>query len=244
MKILIGCDPELFVQHRDSGDFISAWGLCQGTKHAPLPVEKGAVQVDGMALEFNIDPAECEDEFVNNIYTVLGEMSRYVPAGYKLTAVPTAEFSQEVWNHVPEAAKELGCDPDYNAYTGDVTPKPDGNRTFRTGAGHVHIGWTNIKDKYAPEHFHICCELIKAIDEAVQPFIKQHDPDKKRQELYGAPGCFRPKNYGVEYRSPSNFWVNDESFMRTIYDLCVSTTKKFFEENKMFREWYDEAAAG
>ena len=244
MKILIGCDPELFVQHRDSGDFISAWGLCQGNKSNPLPVEKGAVQVDGMALEFNIDPAECEDEFVRNIYTVLGEMGKYVPAEYKLSAVPTAEFSKEVWDHVPDEAKELGCDPDFSAYTGQENPKPDGNRTFRTGAGHIHIGWTNLPDKNIPEHLYICRELIKAIDEAVQPYIKQHDPDKKRQELYGAPGCFRPKVYGVEYRSPSNFWVNDESHMRALYNLCVDATKRFFDNNAMFKEWYHETAAG
>ena len=54
-QILVGCDPEVFVAK--GGKFISAHGMIPGTKKAPHKVERGAVQVDGMALEFNIDPA-------------------------------------------------------------------------------------------------------------------------------------------------------------------------------------------
>jgi len=59
MKILVGCDPELFV--KKDGVLVSAHGLVQGSKEHPFRVSKGAVQVDGMALEFNIDPAEDEN---------------------------------------------------------------------------------------------------------------------------------------------------------------------------------------
>ncbi len=33
-------------------------------KEKPFPVTNGAVQVDGMALEYNIDPASTVEEFV------------------------------------------------------------------------------------------------------------------------------------------------------------------------------------
>ena len=62
MDFLFGADPELFVK-RD-GEFKSGHGLIEGGKENPYPVERGAVQVDGMALEFNIDPAADEDNFV------------------------------------------------------------------------------------------------------------------------------------------------------------------------------------
>ena len=51
-KILVGCDPEIFV--KQAGVFKSAHGLVVGDKKDPQKVNKGAVQVDGMALEFNI----------------------------------------------------------------------------------------------------------------------------------------------------------------------------------------------
>ena len=53
MNILIGADPELFV--KKDGVVVSGHDLIQGTKADPFPVQDGAVQVDGMALEFNIE---------------------------------------------------------------------------------------------------------------------------------------------------------------------------------------------
>ncbi len=50
-----GCDPELFVIN-DEGVFVSAEGLIPGDKQNPYKVPGGAIQVDGMAAEFNIDP--------------------------------------------------------------------------------------------------------------------------------------------------------------------------------------------
>ena len=70
MQILVGADPELFVKNPNSGEFISAHGMVPGTKYDPYKVDKGAIQVDGMALEFNIDPARTVDEFVRNITEV------------------------------------------------------------------------------------------------------------------------------------------------------------------------------
>ena len=62
MQLLLGADPEAFVVLKDGGIPVSAHGLLPGTKDKPFPVEKGAVQVDGMAAEFNIEPAATEDE--------------------------------------------------------------------------------------------------------------------------------------------------------------------------------------
>jgi len=89
LNILIGADPEVFM--RKDGVLVSAHGAVQGTKAAPFKVMQGAVQVDGMALEFNIDPASSSEEFVNNIQTVMAELARMVP-GYELVADPVAEF--------------------------------------------------------------------------------------------------------------------------------------------------------
>ena len=71
-EILIGCDPEVFV--KKDGLFKSAHGLIKGDKKNPFKIRSGAVQVDGMALEFNIDPAHNEDEFVFLVNDVFDQM--------------------------------------------------------------------------------------------------------------------------------------------------------------------------
>src|SRR5690606_38268474 len=110
-------------------------------KRNPFKVERGAVQVDGMALEFNIEPAASDDEFYLNMTTVMDILKGMVP-DHEFALVPVAEFGKEYIDSQPPEAKELGCDPDFDAWTGHVNEKPNVDLPFRTASGHVHIGWT------------------------------------------------------------------------------------------------------
>lgn len=216
MELLIGADPELFVAK--NGEFVSGHGMIQGTKQQPFKVDKGAVQVDGMALEFNIDPAKSEQEFLDNLDAVRKQMGAMVE-GYELVNSPVAMFSEEILAMQPPEALELGCEPDFDAYTGEANPRPDAQAKFRTGAGHIHIGWTNGVDPMHPEHFEACRMLVKELDAVLYTQSVQWDGDERRSELYGKPGAFRPKPYGVEYRVLSNAWVGNECVTRYIYQV-------------------------
>jgi hypothetical protein len=90
MDLLIGADPEVFVSQ--AGKFMSAYGLIPGTKQEPHAVDNGAVQVDGMALEFNIDPSASSEAFVYNIKSVLAQLRQMVP-GYDVQPVAVARFT-------------------------------------------------------------------------------------------------------------------------------------------------------
>ena len=79
MELLLGADPEVFVRH--NGVTVSGFNMIPGTKKKPHPVDFGAVQVDGMALEFNIEPAHDLGEFRFNIAQVLEALSRMIPEG-------------------------------------------------------------------------------------------------------------------------------------------------------------------
>jgi len=223
--LLVGADPELFVQDRTSGKFISAHGMVQGDKKNPFVVDKGAVQVDGMALEFNIDPAKSKEEFVDNLQTVMSTLKGMCP-DYDVVAVPTAEFGFEYIASQPDEAKILGCEPDYNAWTGKANPRPNAETSFRTGAGHVHIGWTEGMDIESQSHLEDCELFVKALDSTLYLLSCLWDSDKKRRQLYGALGAYRPKSYGVEYRVLSNAWLESKEKMDIVYDVITAVHSK------------------
>lgn len=219
MDFLIGADPELFVQK--DGQFVSGYGLIKGSKQKPFPVKNGAVQVDGMALEFNIDPAKNKDMFVHNINSVMDQLKAMVPE-YNVIAQPTAEFTEKYMKAQPKEALELGCDPDFNAWNGGlVNPKPDQDLPMRTGAGHIHIGWTNKENPNDVEHMANCIQIVKQLDYYLGLPSLFLDKDVKRRKMYGQAGAFRPKTYGVEYRVLSNFWLQSPKLISWVYDTTL-----------------------
>ena len=217
LNVMLGCDPEAWLFDRESNQPVSAYGLVPGTKARPHPLEKGMVQVDGMAIEFGIEPARTEDEFVNNIRTVLAQVNEIIPKELKVVFQPVVNFSKEVMSKQPDEALELGCEPDFSAYTLLANPRPTPPATLRSAGGHVHVGWGsdfNIED---PALMKSCAALAGNMDWYLGVPSLSWDSDTNRRRLYGAPGAFRPKPYGMEYRSLSNMWVCDENLQRFVF---------------------------
>lgn len=236
MSILVGCDPEVFV--RQDGVFKSAFGLIQGDKKNPQAVPHGAVQVDGMALEFNIDPAATEEEFVFNVQDVYATMCRMVP-GYEVVAVPVADFDAAYLASQPKEALELGCDPDYNAWSKTVNPRPNGERPMRTASGHVHIGWTNGESIDDANHLGRCHMLIQQLDFYLGLPSLMYDKATRRREMYGCAGAFRPKSYGVEYRTLSNAWLVSKERMAWVFRATQAGVLAAMEGNLLVDKYGD-----
>lgn len=211
MKFLFGCDPEVFV--RKNGEFHSAHGLIKGDKKNPFPVNNGAVQVDGMALEFNINPVETEEEFLFNVISVLDTLKSMVPE-YEIAPVPAAEFDIAHLKAQPREALELGCDPDFNAWMGGTpNPRPNGDRPMRTASGHIHIGWRD-GGEMDDDHLGMANAIVKQLDFFLALPSLSYDPDTRRREMYGKAGACRYKSYGVEYRVLSNAWLNSPELIK------------------------------
>jgi hypothetical protein len=233
-NILVGADPEVFVRKIGKKQFQSAHGLVAGDKKNPYKVHQGAVQVDGMALEFNIDPASNEREFVENITGVMKIMAGMVP-DYELVPVPVARFTEAVMKKQPKEALELGCEPDFCAWNnGSANPRPNGDVNFRTGAGHVHIGWTDGADIADPGHMEACIMATKQLDFYLGLGSLVYDSDTKRRTMYGAAGAFRPKPYGVEYRVLSNAWLQSQELMAWVYRTTTKAINDLFEGKPVY----------
>lgn len=222
----IGADPEIFVGR--GGQFFSAHGLVPGNKKHPFKVERGAVQVDGMALEFNIDPAENYEQFQANLDLVQAQLQEMIGEAEFLD-VASVIFSEEFLKDVPYENVRLGCEPDFNGYTQRTNPAPSEASLMRTAGGHVHVGGFTIDRSNRRKHFTDMARLTRLMDEEVGVYSVLWDKDDRRREMYGKGGCFRPKPYGMEYRSMSNAWLFNKNIVKFVFDSTVDAIKRYVE---------------
>jgi len=230
--ITIGADPEMFLRESITGSPVSCHGLIPGDKKNPFAVSGGAIQVDGLAAEININPSRTRTEFMANIKSVMDDLVDQLPPIFEIAhGVPFMEFDPEYLGMQPGESLELGCDPDYNAYTGEANPRPNGLQTFRTAAGHIHIGWgADVKNPYGDkEHFNLCRAMAVQMDYYIGIYSLIWDPDNRRRSMYGGAGAFRAKPYGMEYRTPSTAWLANPELQAWVFDAAMKGANDYFK---------------
>ncbi len=234
-KITIGCDPEIFLRRKSDNKLVSAHDLIPGTKAVPYKVEGGAIQVDGIAAEFNTNPADNWRDWYNNIGLVRTQLQAMLPH-HTFSYEPAVMLDKDYFETLPDGTKLLGCDPDFNAWTGQVNPPPNGKSLMRTGAGHIHVGWTQVENPMSEVHFEECRTVVRQLDYYLGVPSILWDTDNRRREMYGKAGAFRPKPYGVEYRTPSNAWLRHDRLWPNLFTfsrmalegLITGSTPEFF----------------
>lgn len=248
----VGADPELFVVDINTNSFRSAHNLIPGSKDQPFAVPKGAIQPDGTAAEFNILPAKTVGEFCDHITSVLQSLQKHIgdkDPNLRLRVVPTAHFDPVYFSKLPNKATLFGCTPDYNAYTSKQNVFDGTDRPYRTGAGHIHLGWTENEDPDDVAHRYDCMQMTKQLDASLYFSSLLWDLDNERRTLYGKIGAFRPKSYGVEYRSISNAWVADPDLHIWVFNTTKWAAKLLDQEDvelfedKLVREHIADARA-
>ena len=210
-KITIGSDPEVFLKDLN-GNLISSIGKIGGSKKQPRPlgVEGFFVQEDNVALEFNIPPAKTVEEFTQSIHWAITKLSEEVKTlGLQLHMSASEIFPEQELQSF--AARQFGCEPDYNAWTRHRNPRPRAdNLNLRSCGGHIHVGWSEPNTATREN-------LIRAMDLFLGVPSTIMDSNTERRKLYGRAGCFRPTDYGVEYRTLSNFWLKNKKYTEWAY---------------------------
>ena len=222
MNVTVGCDPEVFLQ-TEKGDIVSAVGLIGGTKEKPIKVVCGALQEDNVLGEFNIDPAISFGMFRDNIKTVMSQLeSKVKPLKLKVTS--SHNFTQSELECGGAQAMEFGCNPDINAWTGETNESPNPYTYLRTAGGHIHVGFDVDKEDLQSRF-----DVIQLMDVYLGIPSVLMDGDTERRSMYGKAGACRPKDYGVEYRVLSNFWLRGDAFIEWAYNQAVRAV-----ENKSY----------
>lgn len=208
----LGCDPEIFLIDPIESRFISSVGKIGGSKDEPMPIneEGDAVQEDNVTVEFNTPPCFSVEQFIEHINKNkewIRQRANELQLEMKITA--SAVFDDQQLD--TPAAKTFGCEPDFNAWQdGRMNPRPRAaNPNLRSCGGHIHIGLEESDDVLM---------VVKAMDLFVGCLMLEFDKDNGRRELYGKAGAFRPKAYGVEYRTASNAWIESDALIRWVWD--------------------------
>lgn len=204
MNFLLGADPEVFVQ--DSVSVRSIIGKIGGTKAHPLPLPLGdgfAIQEDNVAVEYNIPASDTKQLFVENITTAMEFIGGVLKDRFGLQFVRDSAISFPNEELEDPRAHVFGCEPDFNAWTKNVNPKPmSEDKNLRSCGGHLHIGLVGT-----PYQKCDIIEIVKSCDVHLAVPAAIMDEGLLRKQLYGKRGAFRKKPYGVEYRVLSNFWI-------------------------------------
>jgi hypothetical protein len=223
-KFTIGCDPEFIMREKRSGNLISAIPHVRGTKHNPMPLPLGGnIQRDNVAVEIATDPTDSAAGFVGNIKATLSEAIKTLPEEVELIAEVSAHFPEDQLQH-PEA-EAFGCDPDYCAWECAENEKPcpvGENYTFRSFGAHIHVGTTGKDENTFLLDFNGKIDMVKAMDcfhGIISTVLDSGEKSIARRKLYGKPGAHRPKDYGVEYRVLSNYWLKSPVTVMLMYNL-------------------------
>lgn len=224
MKITVGADPEFFLEL--NGEIVPCVGLLPGSKKHPALVPEArnglTVQEDNVTVELGWEPCS-RQEFVGRTQNAWRDIHNFLRVmlgpSARLHSISSALFRAD--QLASAQARTFGCDPDNDAYAGgnernpQNAPAPD---LRRHAGGHLHIGY----DKTAtpvPDH-----AIVQFMDLAYLADVRSGDDlQEHRRVWYGKAGSYRKKSYGLEYRTPSNYWMRAtygaEYILRTAEDV-------------------------
>jgi len=200
----IGSDVEVFLFSNEQDRIVPCVGIIDGTKvkpfQAPDFMAGFMLQEDNVMLEYNIPPAKSIRTWCDRFTSAHEMLAKYIPAKHSFRIQVENTFLAR--DLMSDQAKVIGCEPDFNAYEGGEERAFQGELgRKRSCGGHIHLGGNFNCPDFAAALF---ADLMIGV-------MSQTHPRRvnSRTEWYGRPGIFRPKPYGVEYRTPDNLWTND-----------------------------------
>lgn len=230
-NISLGCDPEIFVENEN--EVVSAEGLTNGgSKYEPKKIpgkEEYMIQEDGVALEFNIPPSTTREDFANHIEYVLDYFDVLVKSKGLSLSKKVSYYLNPAYLKTPQATT-FGCEPDYNVYLKGENEPPNNNTNLRVVGGHVHIGFP-MDEMDSDQILETQENIVKMFDIflVLPSLIKDKDTERRKQ--YGKAGSFRFKDFGVECRALSNFWIHNREDIYWVFDQAIKAVNLVLENN-------------
>ena len=248
-NLTVGADPEMFVFAGEK--LIPAFAF--------LPAKGGrtAIYWDGFQAEWKYYGGfSCLDEFCCQTYMSMRKLlksAREFSKDAKLSLVNTVHITEDYFKKAKPEHIALGCLPSYNA--NDIRGNPvfePTDLTYRFAGGHIHFGGF----PKPPNHEKIVL-VLDAILGVWSVGAAEGIDTPHRRMYYGLAGEYRKPQYsekkvyksaftgieniseadfGVEYRTLSNFWLCSPQIANVVLELG-RTVAKIGKHDAEFKLW-------
>lgn len=226
----LGCDPEIFIT-RIAGTVRKRVAAVGSERIVPEPQVTDdmppRVTRDGVQVELHVPGnTACREALAGQVSRAMSTLSALVTKARATRRDPSIAISfqplvtltrGDISRLSPEA-RELNCKPSRNAYGREQVWRDGSIYPIRTASGHLHLGNSLFtKNMIDPD------EGVKVLDllVGIPCVLVDQDPAQKiRRETYGRAGEYRLPKHGVEYRVPSNFWLQDYKMLSMVFGLA------------------------
>jgi hypothetical protein len=216
INLTFGSDPELFISKGGSiigsERVIPFGGLKAGTSVAPNVI------MDGVQIELN-PPARSHPYLLGSeISLALDMVDRQIRKfpGVEICWDTLVEVSRAELDNLSDRSRILGCMPSFNVYgLKPLTVDPKVYRK-RSAGGHMHFALPpilkrSVKDVVTP---------IDIMAGNLGVLFDRAPGAAERRENYGRAGEYRITDYGIEYRTLSNFWLRSYSLCSLMFGMA------------------------
>jgi hypothetical protein len=233
--MLLGADPEFFLVN-DKYEIVNAISILPYCKKKPLKEKNFSFFYDNILAELNFKPAKNAREFSSAIAEAMAFFCGKIDP-YKISLQAYGEIDPK--SMAGKNVNQVGCEADLNAYTFSYNKVPlNAFKKYgqRSSGGHIHIGGFSdevVCDPFLKPIYVYMLDLFIAL-----PFVMLANSvdEYKRRKIYGQAGCFRSKQYGIEYRTLSSFWIRSPETCSLVFDM-VEFVNNFMEEGLHKKFW-------
>jgi len=266
-SVNLGCDPEFFFASKE-GKTIGSEKVLPKKGLALNDGSRSKCVIDGVQAELNPAPSPCRESLAYHIFACFTQLKKTLANNVTVVAAPVVDIDQSELDSLSEGSRVFGCAPSTNVYNeGDdktskiaVDPK---KYLKRSAGGHIHLGNYYVgylADKYKSDVFNNPYQTALRLEKALKvtpeitvPILDyivgntavliDRDPSNaERRKNYGRCGEYRIKEYGLEYRTLSNFWLRSYplfSLMFGLARLAILMVEQSVEGNDYVKAIFD-----
>lgn len=239
--ITFGADPEFILHAKDDPNDITLFSSSYTRDY--FGISEAELGADYGLLEFRPDPEASAEGLANSIHRLHGAFSNEFGPDIKILQREAVSFdhkkkrvlqsmeSKENINYGMNRGKDVavwsggdnaimaGIETGVTLCAYDRPVFNQFNDKLFTAGGHIHIGGALIKMLSLSQ----LKVFVRRLDAEILPICNavETEAGELRRTVYGSPGEFRIKEYGIEYRSSSN-----AIFFKKNYKVLLRVLKK------------------